>query len=111
MRVVNGSRCRSAPAISGDLGWRDVPATTATIMVDTDGQFASENYLALWSGSVQFAAAPAQGQFRLLIREFEYVSADWAIVHAGGEALPPWAEAPGRLVYAETVELDTTLIG
>ncbi len=100
-----------APAISGDLGWRDVPATTATIMVDTDGQFASENYLALWSGSVQFAAAPAQGQFRLLIREFEYVSADWAIVHAGGEALPPWAEAPGRLVYAETVELDTTLIG
>jgi hypothetical protein len=100
-----------APAISGDLGWHDVPAGTATITVDTDGQFVSENYLALWSGSVQFAAAPAQGQFRLLIREFEYISADWAIVHPGGEALPPWAEAPGRLVYAETVELDTTLIG
>jgi hypothetical protein len=98
------------PAISGDLGWRDVPAGTATITVDTDGQFASENYLALWSGRVQFAAATAQGQFRLLIREFEYVSADWAILHPGGEALPPWAEAPGRLIYAETVELDTTLI-
>ena len=60
---------------------------------------------------MEFAAAPAHGQFRLLIREFEYVSADWAIVHPGGEALPPWAEAPGRLIYAETVELDAALLG
>jgi hypothetical protein len=99
------------PAIAGDLGWRDASAGTATITIDTDGQFASETYLALWSGSVQFAAPPTQGQFRLLIREFEYVSADWAVVHPGGEALPPWAEAPGRLVYVETILLDATLIG
>jgi hypothetical protein len=25
--------------------------------------------------------------------------------------LPPWAEAPGRLVYVETILLDATLIG
>jgi hypothetical protein len=39
------------------------------------------------------------------------VSADWAIVHPGGEALPPWSEAPGRLIYAETVEIDAALTG
>jgi len=99
------------PAIGGDLGWRDASAGTATIAVDTDGQFASETYLALWSGSVHFAAPPVQGQFRLLIREFEYVSADWAVVHPGGEVLPPRAEPPGRLVYVETIVLDATLIG
>jgi len=97
-------------AISGDLGWQDVPAGTVTITVDTDGQFATERYLALWSGTVQFNAPPAQAQYRLMIRELEYVSADWTIMHPGGEALPPWAEAPGRLVYVETVELDATLI-
>jgi hypothetical protein len=99
------------PAISGDLGWRDVVADIADINVDTDGQFASEPYLALWSGSVQFASVPAQARFRILIREYEYISADWAIVHPGGEALPSWAEAPGRLIYAETVELDAALLG
>jgi hypothetical protein len=99
------------PAIQSDLGWRDAPLGTASINVDTDGQFGSDPYLALWSGSVLFAAAPAQGRYRLLIREFEYVSANWTIVHPGGEALPPWAEAPGRLVYAETVEIDAALIG
>jgi hypothetical protein len=99
------------PAIAGDLGWREAAAGTASISVETDGQFATEKYLALWSGSVQFAEAPRQGQFRLLIREYEYISADWAIVHPGGEALPPWSEAPGRLIYAETVLIDEVLVG
>jgi len=99
------------PAIAGDLGWRDVAAGVASIAVETDGQFATEKYLALWSGSVQFTATPRQGQFRLLIREYEYISANWAIVHPGGEALPPWSEAAGRLIYAETVEIDEALVG
>lgn len=99
------------PAIAGDLGWRDVAAGVADINVDTDGQFASETYLALWSGTVQFASVPPQARFRILIREYEYISANWAIVHPGGEALPPWADAPGRLIYAETVELDAALLG
>src|SRR6185369_5729216 len=59
------------PAIAGDLGWRDVAAGVASIAVETDGQFATEKYLALWTGSVQFTATPRQGQFRLLIREYE----------------------------------------
>jgi hypothetical protein len=98
------------PAISGDLGWRDAAAGTAVISVNTDAQFPDEKYLALWSGRVQFAAVPKPQQYRLLIREYEYVSANWAIVHRGGEALPPWSEAPGRLIYAETVEIDAAFI-
>ena len=98
-------------AIGGDLGWRDAPAGVAVVTVETDGRFAQEKYLGLWSGTVQFAAAPAQGEFRLLIRELEYVSANWAVVHPGGEALSPWSEAPGRLVYAEIVEIDAMLVG
>jgi hypothetical protein len=99
------------PAIAGDLGWRDAAAGATGISVDTDGQFPKEKYLALWSGRVQFAAVPKPQQYRLLIREYEYISADWAIVHRGGEALPPWSEAPGRLIYAETVEIDAALVG
>ena len=53
---------------------------------------------------------PKPQQYRLLIREYEYVSANWAIVHPGGEALPPWSEAPGRLIYAETVEIDEAFV-
>ena len=98
------------PAVSSDLGWRDAAASVANISVNTDAQFPTEKYLALWSGRVQFAKAPKPQQYRLLIREYEYISANWTIVHPGGEALPPWSEAPGRLVYAETVEIDDALI-
>lgn len=98
------------PAIASDLGWRDAAASLASISVNTDAPFAHEKYLALWSGRVQFATAPKPQQYRLLIREYEYISANWAIVHPGGEALPPWSEAPGRLIYAETVGIDETLV-
>jgi hypothetical protein len=99
------------PAITGDLGWKDAAASVVGVTADTDGQFKDKKYVALWSGIVQFAQPPQQGQFRLLIREYEYISANWAIVHPGGEALPPWSEAPGRLIYAETIEIDATLTG
>jgi hypothetical protein len=99
------------PAISGDLGWRDATTGVAGISVSTDAQFPDEKYLALWSGRVQFAAVPKAHQYRLLIREYEYVSANWVVVHPGGEALPAWSEAPGRLIYAETIEIDEALVG
>jgi hypothetical protein len=99
------------PAIPGDLGWREASAGTATVTTETDSTFPEEPYLALWSGTVQFDTPTPNGQFRLLIREFEFVSADWAIIHPGGEARPPFSEAPGRLIYAETVLLDAALTG
>jgi hypothetical protein len=82
-----------------------------TVTTGTDASFPTEPFEALWSGTVQFDKAPASGQVRLLVREYEYVSADWAIVHPGGEALPAWSEAPGRLIFAETVEIDAALTG
>ena len=86
------------------------PASASTPTRNSGSAIPNSKYLALWSGRVQFAAAPKPQQYRLLIREYEYVSANWAIVHRGGEALPPWSEAPGRLIYAETVEIDEALI-
>jgi hypothetical protein len=108
-RVIVSVQVRDA-TIGGDLGWRDVVPNVASIVVETDASFPDRPNLALWSGTVEFAAKPAADQFRLLIREFEYISADWAIVHPGGEALPAWGEAPGRLVYAETVAIDGNLV-
>ena len=77
------------PAVASDLGWRDVAAAVASVSAETDGQFATEKYVALWSGNVQFAEVPRQGRFRLLIQEYEYISANWAIVHALERSAPP----------------------
>jgi hypothetical protein len=43
---------------------------------------------------------PRGGKFRLLIEEFEYVSASYA----------EGRQAPGRLIYAETFAVDAGLI-
>lgn len=80
------------PAVATDLGWRDASASEATVATRIDGTASSQPDLALWAGTVSFAAAPEPGQFRLLIQEREYI----------GEA---------RLIFAETFELDHTIAG
>ena len=60
--------------------------------------------LELWSGTVTFAQAPKPGQFRLLIEEQEYISANYTLVEGRT------AQQPGRLIYAETMELDEALV-
>jgi hypothetical protein len=50
---------------------------------------------------VTFAAAPVPGTYRLLVEEYEYLSANYA----------DGRRAPGRLIYAETFEVDTALVG
>ena len=50
--------------------------------------------LALWIGAVTFAARPEAGAYRLLVEEFEYISANYK----------EGRRAPGRLIYAETFE-------
>lgn len=47
-----------------------------------------------------FAAVPAPGDYRLLVEEFEYISATYA----------DGPHAPSRLIYAETFEVDDALI-
>jgi hypothetical protein len=83
-----------------DLGWEDAPAAEATVTQNYEGPGLGQPDLALWIGSVAFASPPASGTYRLLIEEFEYVSADYLEGRA----------APGRLIYAETFDVDSALV-
>ena len=56
--------------------------------------------LALWVGAVRFADPTPPGEFRLLIEELEYISADYA----------EQGQPPGRLIYAETFDIDAALV-
>jgi hypothetical protein len=96
------------PAVQGDLGWQDAPATTAAI---TSLTFTDPTGLVRWTGTVQFASLPPAGQYRLLVREYEYLSANYTnpIGPARGRRL--LREQPHRLIYAEAIEIDSALIG
>ena len=83
-----------------DLGWDEAPAAEASVTQVYEGQGLGQPDLALWIGTVTFAATPAPGRYRLLVEEFEYVSADYL----DGRA------APGRLIYADTFDVDGALL-
>jgi hypothetical protein len=53
---------------------------------------------------VFFAETPEAGRFRLLVEEHEFVAPGEAII-TGTKVLPR-----GRLIYAETFELDSALL-
>ena len=97
---------RRDPAIATDLGWIDATAS-ATVTADAS---ADPSGLVRWTGSIRFAQTPEPGTHRLLIREYEYLSANYT-----NNTTPPRGrvirEQPKRLIYAETVEIDTALIG
>jgi len=92
------------PQLPGDLGWRDASAETATVTVGIDGPAAGRPNIAMWAGSVFFAETPEVGRFRLLVEEHELIAPGEAII-TGTKALPR-----GRLIYAETFELDSALL-
>ena len=85
---------------ASDLTWTDVPSSVATVTQLYEGPGLNQPDLALWVGAITFAAIPAPGQFRLLIEEFEFISANYATQ----------GHAPGRLIYAETFEVDSALV-
>jgi hypothetical protein len=87
-------------ALGGDLGWRDAPPDVASVAATTDGPVAGQPDLVLWAGTVTFAVRPQPGRFRLFIQEHEEV--------APGE--PSGVGGPGRLIYADTFELDSALL-
>jgi hypothetical protein len=93
-------RVQRRGAVSSDLAWDDVPPTVATVMQFYEGPGLGHPDLGLWVGAVTFAAAPAPGQFRLLIEEFEFISANYS----------DQGKAPGRLIYAEIFAIDATLV-
>jgi hypothetical protein len=93
-------RVQKRTEVGGELGWEDAPAAEATVSQFYEGPGLGQPDLGLWVGTVTLASAPAPGDCRLLVEEFEYVSAEYA----DGQ------QAPGRLIYAETFDLDAALI-
>jgi hypothetical protein len=94
------------PVIATDLGWVNAPAlatVTPEPSVDPSG-------LVRWTGSIRFAQVPEPGTCRLVIREHEYLSANYTNdpPFPDGRAI---REQPKRLIYAETVDIDVALIG
>ena len=91
-------------AIDSDLGWNDVGPDVAKVTPEQDGPVAGDPDLAIWSGTVQFANKPAAGEFRLLIEEHEFISANYTEVEHGRP------QQPSRLIYAEIFVLDDALV-
>jgi len=93
-------RVQKPTTAGGELGWEDAPAAEAVATQFYEGAGLFQPDLELWVGAVTFAARPAPGAYRLLIEEFEYISANYAEGRG----------APGRLIYAEIVDVDTALV-
>ena len=91
-------------AIASDLAWNDVTPDVAKVFPAVDGPVAGDPDLALWAGSVQFAKKPTAGEFRLLIEEHEFISANYTVVEHGV------VQQPSRLIYAEIFSLDEALV-
>jgi hypothetical protein len=79
--------------LPGDLGWEDAPAAVASVSTAPTPAPGGPD-LALWTGTVAFAADPAPGRFRLVIEEFEQFAGD-----------APRGATARRLVYAEIFPL------
>jgi hypothetical protein len=103
--------------IGSDLAWNSVETSIATVQ---EGSLFPLDPSVLWSGTVTFTDTPSPGRFRLLIREYEYISAEYTINPDGtinpmipSDLTPETriiGSAPRRLVYAETVAVDAALI-
>jgi hypothetical protein len=92
-------------ALPADLGWVEAGHNVATVEPVHDGAADGQPDLALWSGTVRFGSIPEAGRYRLIIREFEHVASDAAPTQTRG--LAPL----GRLIYAETFEIDDVMLG
>ncbi|MBP6016522.1 MAG: hypothetical protein KA586_07360 [Candidatus Promineofilum sp.] len=96
---------RHDDTIASDLAWHDVEDSTAVVVTPLfDNVYPGQPDLEMWAGVVTFGPTPPPGRYRLLIEEYEYISADYTI--ANGQI----AEQAGRLIFAETVELDEVLL-
>jgi len=83
------------PDISTDLGWEPAPASVVSVSEDQPPP--EEPEAVLWSGSIEFAAQPSPGTYRVVVREYERIEVDTAaVMQALGE----------RLVYAAMLPYD-----
>src|SRR5262249_23198884 len=89
------------PAVKSDLAWS---AAAGFAVAEELGASADDSDFIFWSGSVRYTGNdPLEtGRYRLLITEEELYEADGAAGH--GLALKT------RLIYAETIPLDESLL-
>ena len=105
--VVTVTVQRRRDDVPGDLGWEDVEAGVATVSKESPASQAPA--LVRWSGSIQFLADVPAGRFRLLIREHEYISANYVVSETDAAGVST-RKQPGRLIYAETMTIDEALV-
>jgi hypothetical protein len=79
--------------IASDLDWQPAPASDVTVTEDS-GEPVEPNAV-LWSGNIVFAKVPLPGRYRVVIREYETLSAD----AASGSLTDPPIQGQ-RLIYA-----------
>ncbi len=89
-------------ALASDLAWSDAPTGDASVQVVQTGVATGQPDLTLFVATVTFAQPPQAGEYRLLIEEREYVSADYVLIENDRAV---W---PGRLIYAEIFAVDFT---
>jgi hypothetical protein len=92
------------PAVKSDLSWHDVLPGEVQVIPEHDGHVATQPELVMWAGSIIFTKPPSAGQFRLIIEEEEYISAEHAIIDDN------IIKQPSRLIYAEVFEIDSALV-
>ena len=80
--------------MESDLAWTDAAPDIASIVVNPQNPPSPIDGLAIWTGEVRFSRRPALGKYRLLIEEYESVA----------------TVQPERLIFAETLVLDPTLL-
>jgi hypothetical protein len=97
---------RHGPTAS-DLDWEDVADPQIAVVTPLFGGFGfdpDQLNLEMWTGLVTFGPQAGADRYRLLIEEYEYISSDYTI--ARGQTV----EQAGRLIFAETVEVDEVLL-
>jgi hypothetical protein len=95
------------PSVQTDMGWQDAPAAVAGIIALP----VSPAGLIRWIGLINFGTVPPVGEYRALIREYEYLPANYTIPSGAARGRRVPREQPKRLIYAEAIEIDEALIG
>jgi hypothetical protein len=85
------------PTILTDMGWQAAPAKIVTVTEDQPAPNQPDSVL--WAGTVAFQTAPASGDFRVVVREFERIP-----IWQGSTSAP--VEYGQRLVYAAIIPYD-----
>ena len=70
--------------------------TLATVTIGFNGFAPDQAGLVVWAGTINLTKVSESGRYRLLIEEFEYVSANFAL-HEGRTAQAPYLDFCGKI--------------